>query len=89
MKSNSNLTAHTIIANTIHINLCTYRKAIQNLSYDGEEHDTGILNCGDVANFTFYDDLIGIAQRYNHPIVPEPEVSMHFNTKGTYDVSNE
>lgn len=36
-----------------------------------------MLDCGKAVNFTYYDDLIGVAQRYNHPIVPEPEVSGH------------
>lgn len=33
-----------------------------------------VLDCGKAVNFTYYDDLIGVAQRYNHPVVPEPEV---------------
>lgn len=40
-----------------------------------DELDKETLDCGKAINFTYYDDLIGIAQRYNHPIVPEPEVS--------------
>lgn len=50
---------------------------IANLSFDSDEDDTAILDCGEAVNFTFYDDLIGVAQRYNHPIVPEPEVDFH------------
>lgn len=53
-----------------------YREAIQNVSY--QEQDDEILDCGNTVNFTFYDDLIGIAQRFNHPIVPEPEVNLQF-----------
>lgn len=41
-------------------------------NYDNED-----LNCGKTVNYTHYDELIGIAQRYNHPIVPEPEVRNH------------
>lgn len=38
-------------------------------------YDNEVLDCGKTVNFTYYDDLIGVAQRYNHPIVPEPDVS--------------
>ncbi|XP_063704656.1 uncharacterized protein LOC134834059 [Culicoides brevitarsis] len=44
--------------------------------------DSEVLDCGKPVNFTYYDDLIGVAQRFTHPIVPEPEVSyIFFNTK--------
>lgn len=44
--------------------------------------DLEVLDCGKPVNFTYYDDLIGVAQRFTHPIVPEPEVSyIFFNTK--------
>lgn len=52
-----------------------YREATQNVTYHDQDDD--VLDCGDTVNFTFYDDLIGIAQRFNHPVVPEPEVSSH------------
>lgn len=32
------------------------------------------LNCKPV-NFTYYDYLIGVGQRFNHPKIPEPEVT--------------
>lgn len=35
------------------------------------------LDCGRPVSFSFYDDLIGISSRYSHPIVPDPEVSLH------------
>ena len=44
-----------------------------------QEND--ILDCGKPVNFTYYDDLIGVAQRFNHPIVPEPEVAYLFLKK--------
>lgn len=34
------------------------------------------LDCGKPVNFTYYDYLIGVAQRFNHPLIPEPEVSL-------------
>lgn len=68
----------------IDIRYCTsFRMSKQNVSFDEEENDDDILDCGTAVNFTFYDDLIGIAQRYNHPNVPEPEVSEHFDTKAS------
>ena len=36
------------------------------------------LNCGKPVNFTYYDYLIGVGQRFNHPMVPEPEVAYLF-----------
>lgn len=35
------------------------------------------LNCGKSANFTHFDELDGIAQRFSHPISPEPEVTFN------------
>lgn len=32
------------------------------------------IDCGGPVPFSFYDDLIGISLRYNHPIVPDLEV---------------
>lgn len=40
-----------------------------------------LLSCGKPVNFTFYDDLIGIAQRFSHPNNPEPEVAFLFMKK--------
>lgn len=37
------------------------------------------LDCGRPVTFSFYDDLIGISQRYSHPEVPDPEVIFHRN----------
>lgn len=41
------------------------------------------LDCGKPVNFTYYDDLLGVAQRFSHPShVPEPELSyLFFNSK--------
>ncbi|CAG0881639.1 unnamed protein product [Cyprideis torosa] len=39
------------------------------------------LECGKPANFTYYDHLIGIANRHNHPNAPEPQVAVIFNHK--------
>lgn len=47
---------------------------LRNLTEDYDDSDE-VLDCGKAVNFTYYDDLIGIAQRYNHPIIPEPEVN--------------
>ena len=39
------------------------------------------LDCGKPANFTYYDHLIGIANRHNHPTKPEPQVAVIFNQR--------
>lgn len=39
-----------------------------------KKDDNVTLSCGKPVNFTYYDDLIGIATRFSHPITPEPEV---------------
>ncbi|XP_055616364.1 tetratricopeptide repeat protein 17-like [Toxorhynchites rutilus septentrionalis] len=36
------------------------------------------LTCGKPVNFTHYDDLVGVAQRYEHNLAPEPEVAYLF-----------
>lgn len=41
------------------------------------------LDCGKSVNFTYYDNLVGVANRHNHPHVPEPQVAMIFKKKGT------
>ncbi|EDO64323.2 AGAP000499-PA, partial [Anopheles gambiae str. PEST] len=48
-----------------------------------------VLDCGKPVNFTYYDDLIGVAQRYSHPVVPEPEVAFLFlKKKGPKSLKN-
>lgn len=42
-----------------------------------------VLDCGRAANFTYYDQLIGVANRHNHPHIPEPQVAMVFRKKGS------
>lgn len=42
-----------------------------------------VLTCGKTANFTQYDHLRGIANRNEHPHIPEPEVAVMFRKKGT------
>lgn len=32
------------------------------------------LDCGRPVSFSYYDELIGISLRYNHPIIPDHEV---------------
>uniref|UniRef100_A0A182JZ39 Uncharacterized protein n=1 Tax=Anopheles christyi TaxID=43041 RepID=A0A182JZ39_9DIPT len=51
--------------------------------------ETDMLDCGKPVNFTYYDDLIGVAQRYSHPVVPEPEVAFLFlKKKGPKSLKN-
>ncbi|KAH3780039.1 tetratricopeptide repeat protein 17-like [Dreissena polymorpha] len=42
-----------------------------------------VLTCGKPVNFTQYDHLRGIANRSEHPHVPEPEVALMFRKKGS------
>jgi hypothetical protein len=39
------------------------------------------LDCGKPVNHTFYDHLVGIANRHTHPNVPEPQTSLIFYQK--------
>lgn len=53
--------------------------------------DNDILDCGKPVNFTYVDDLIGVAERFNHPSIPEPEVAYLFLKKkngGTKSLKN-
>lgn len=45
------------------------------------EEQIETLTCVPV-NFTYYDELIGIAQRFSHPITPEPEASEPTEDRG-------
>ncbi|XP_059470213.1 tetratricopeptide repeat protein 17-like [Neocloeon triangulifer] len=39
------------------------------------------LDCGKPVNYTYYDHLVGIANRHTHPNVPEPQTSLIFYQK--------
>ena len=54
----------------------------------GQQCDNVILDCGKPVNFTYYDNLIGVANRNKHPLVPEPNVALMFKKNGgkTVDV---
>ncbi|XP_066995577.1 uncharacterized protein [Anabrus simplex] len=41
------------------------------------------LDCGKPVNFTYYDNLVGVANRHNHPTVPEPQVAMIFKKRNS------
>ncbi|XP_053696152.1 uncharacterized protein LOC128743573 [Sabethes cyaneus] len=42
-----------------------------------------LLTCGKPVNFTHYDDLVGVAQRYEHNPSPEPDVAYLFLKRKT------
>ncbi|CAH3894523.1 uncharacterized protein LOC123708803 [Pieris brassicae] len=42
------------------------------------------LDCGKAVNFTYYDNLVGVARRHRHPNVPEPQIALIFTRKKTY-----
>ncbi|XP_021948555.1 uncharacterized protein LOC110846202 isoform X1 [Folsomia candida] len=51
-------------------------------SVDDGTHEP--LECGKPESvITYYDQLMGIANRHNHPHIPEPQVAMHFKKKGS------
>ncbi|KAK9501616.1 hypothetical protein O3M35_012310 [Rhynocoris fuscipes] len=45
--------------------------------------DDEVLDCGKPVNFTYYDNLVGVANRLSHPNVPEPQVGLIFKKKST------
>jgi len=45
--------------------------------------DDEVLDCGKPVNFTYYDNLVGVANRLSHPNVPEPLVYLIFKKKAT------
>ena len=54
----------------------------------GQQCEDVILDCGKPVNFTYYDNLLGVANRDKHPLVPEPNVALMFKKNGgkTVDV---
>ncbi|KAG7307118.1 hypothetical protein JYU34_007261 [Plutella xylostella] len=51
---------------------------------NGESVDDEYLDCGKAVNFTYYDNLVGVARRHRHPNVPEPQVALIFTKKKSY-----
>ncbi|XP_026742426.1 uncharacterized protein LOC113504383 [Trichoplusia ni] len=49
--------------------------------------DDEYLDCGKAVNFTYYDNLVGVARRHRHPNVPEPQVSLIFPKKKSNGLS--
>ena len=52
-------------------------------SLPGPDDTAEVLDCGKSANFTYYDQLMGIANRVNHPHIPEPQVALLFRKKNS------
>lgn len=44
------------------------------------------LDCGKPVNFTYYDNLVGVANRNNHPHAPEPQVALVFKKKQSKNI---
>lgn len=65
----------------------TASETTHQVNHESDEY----LDCGKSVNFTYYDLLVGVANRHNHPHAPEPQVAMIFKKKGTksteFDVS--
>lgn len=49
-----------------------------------DDIDDEYLDCGKAVNFTYYDNLVGVARRHRHPNVPEPQVALIFTKKKNY-----
>ncbi|XP_076242908.1 uncharacterized protein LOC143184505 [Calliopsis andreniformis] len=60
----------------------------QAMCTSGQQCEDIILDCGKPVNFTYYDNLLGVANRDKHPLVPEPNVALMFkkNNGKTMDV---
>jgi len=46
--------------------------------------ESEVLDCGKPVNFTYYDHLVGIQNRADHPHIPEPEVALTFQKDGHF-----
>ena len=56
-----------------------YRNEAPRITHEVENKTTDllddeVLDCGKPVNFTYYDNLVGVANRLSHPNVPEPQV---------------
>lgn len=61
-----------------------YRNVMDNVEETPSAESNGdtdeeYLDCGKAVNFTYYDNLVGVARRHRHPNVPEPQV-MYFTS---------
>uniref|UniRef100_A0A1B6D116 Uncharacterized protein n=1 Tax=Clastoptera arizonana TaxID=38151 RepID=A0A1B6D116_9HEMI len=77
-------------------NYCTDCQTINGTSHVSESYmpnaegnktqldtDEEILDCGKTVNFTYYDNLVGVANRMSHPNVPEPQVALIFKKRNS------
>ncbi|XP_015119296.1 uncharacterized protein LOC107042663 [Diachasma alloeum] len=55
----------------------------QSVCATGQQCDDIVLDCGKPVNYTYYDNLVGIANRNKHPLVPEPHVALMFKKGST------
>ncbi|EEB12306.1 conserved hypothetical protein [Pediculus humanus corporis] len=53
----------------------------KNLTLSNNDDQEEVLDCGKAVNFTYYDNLVGVNNRHNHPHVPEPQVALIFKKK--------
>lgn len=47
-----------------------------NNDLDASIEQEEVIDCGKPVNFTYYDNLVGVANRNEHPNVPEPQLSL-------------
>lgn len=63
------------------------RAEVNKTHSDSDIDEDEVLDCGKIVNFTYYDNLVGIANRMSHPNVPEPQVALIFKKRNVeFDV---
>ncbi|KAK4875855.1 hypothetical protein RN001_012277 [Aquatica leii] len=74
-------------------NQSSFKQTLNKLNYI--TYSDEVLDCGKPVNYTYYDGLVGVANRNRHPIVPEPQISLIFGhktkkvTKANYSLEDE
>lgn len=51
--------------------------------------DDEVLDCGKSVNYSFVDNLPGVAYRHLHPLVPEPEAMSFFTKRNKQNNKNQ
>ena len=85
--SECHLTSKSFIPNTEIVCVCRLSQKASTTSSNtmstSSVKSKKVLTCGKAVNSTQYDHLRGIANRHEHPHIPEPEVAMIFRKKGS------
>ncbi|XP_018318406.1 tetratricopeptide repeat protein 17-like [Agrilus planipennis] len=62
--------------------------SFKTVKYKEKEVEDESLDCGKPVNFTYYDSLVGIANRQSHPNVQEPQLSLILGSKKNFDINS-